>query len=158
MIPRNPGIRIMLAYGLAYLACSFMIWATEYLGLIRDIPFFVSTGIGFGLIYWIAKNYEMKSTAALVLTVSLFLSTTFICVQYLYWAKAEHYVYNDINAMIAPILTTLTMIDILAMLWIFNDGINDPIRRGHNKLGSMAGLREYVMAGHKSGSIDSGKN
>ncbi len=150
----NPGVKVAALYGAAYLLVLTAIWLVDLLALPIDISFWVSIFTSFALITWLTENASYQSKASILLLVSLIASTTLIMIQYVLFLKYSSLVYNPTNAIIGPTLTILTVLDILAMIWITLDGIRDKPQRFFNEPDTVRGYMRDVVEScktHKGG-------
>ena len=101
--------------------------AVDYVGSSSDISFIASIFVSLSLITFIS-TIRCDSSGYIVLLISMLVSTTLVVVQYILWSKFPSFVYHGMNAIMGPTLTSLTVIDILAMMWIYRHGATDNAR------------------------------
>lgn len=143
------GVQIAFAYISSYAAVSIIILIVERFGLPVDIGAWCSIFVSIALIKYISSHNLKYSLATIIILVSLILSTSLHVVQYILWLNPGNYAYNETNAIISLIQLTLTIIDILAMIWMISNGSIErsikPSAMGSRSSRSVSTVKSYAM-------------
>lgn len=140
------GFKVASIYAVLYAVLS----AINSINVIIDVKFISCILVSIVFIGWLSSNLSYKSAPAIVLLFSLISSTSLILIQYLFFLWASDFAYNETNAIISKILPALTIIDVLAMIWITLDGLYNKSQSRDDGSDSIAGfINSHLYASRK---------
>ena len=122
------GLKIAIIYAACYAVAKLSHYAVYMSDAPIDISVICSIILSLSLIAFIVREGGERKPEK-ILIVSLFTSSALLIIQYILYFKAAKLVYDALNAIIDPILTFLTVVDIAAMIWISIDKSTNRLQR-----------------------------
>ena len=130
------GLMALIVYSIAYLLVTLV----NHSDILIDVKFIFCIVTSILLLGWLANNLSYKSNASIILLSSIICSTTLIISQYIMWLWISDFLYNQTNAIIVKIMPVLTIVDVLAMLWIAVDGLYNKSQQHSHDSDTFAGF------------------
>ena len=122
------GLKIASVYSVCYAVSALTQYAVYKSDALIDIGLICSVVLSLALIVFII-NEGKERVQEKILIISIFTSSALLIIQYLLYFTATYLVYNSLNAIIDPILTFLTVVDVAAMIWISIDKSTNRLQR-----------------------------